>query len=71
VQIKSRRCCVCGVEQPLSVDYFQVVPSFSKGFSFYCNACDVESRKRKSFALKALEVDFAIDSPGVDEDKGN
>jgi hypothetical protein len=41
------------------VDYFQVVPSFAKGFSFYCNACDVESRKRKSFALEALEVDFA------------
>jgi uncharacterized UBP type Zn finger protein len=52
------------------VDYFQVVPSFAKGFSFYCNTCDVESRKRKSFALKALEVDFAIDSQGVDEGKG-
>jgi hypothetical protein len=40
------------------VDYFQVVPSFSKGFSHYCNACDVESRKRKSFSLKKSEVNF-------------
>jgi len=43
------------------------VPSFAKGFSFYCNACDVESRKRKSFAPKALEVDFADDAAGVGE----
>jgi len=42
------------------------VPSFAKGFSFYCNTCDVESRKRKPFALKKFEVDFADDAAGVD-----
>jgi len=34
------------------------VPSFANGFSFYCNACDVESRRRKSFALMKSEVNF-------------
>jgi len=58
VQISKRRCHVCGVEKALTVDHFQIVPSFAKGFSFYCNTCDIESRKRKSFALKAFEVDF-------------
>jgi hypothetical protein len=42
------------------------VPSFAKGFSFYCNTCDIESRKRKPFALKKLEVDFADDAASVD-----
>jgi len=57
-QIQSRRCCVCGIEQSLTVDHFQIVPSFANGFSFYCNACDVESRRRKSFALMKSEVNF-------------
>jgi hypothetical protein len=58
MQIQTRRCCICGVEKPLIVDHFQIVPSFAKGFSFYCNTCDVESGKRKSFVLKAVEVDL-------------
>ena len=66
-QIQTRRCSVCGVEHPLTADHFSIVPSFAKGFSFYCNTCDVGSRKRKPFALKALEVDFVDDAAGVGE----
>jgi hypothetical protein len=66
-QIQTRRCCVCGVEKPLTADHFSNVPSFAKGFSFYCNTCDVESRKGKPFALKKFEVDFVDDAAGVGE----
>ncbi len=34
----SRRCLVCGFEKPLTVDNFQIVPSFANGFSFYSRA---------------------------------
>ena len=54
----SRRCSVCGIEKPLTADYFQIVPSFAKGFSFYCNDCGAESIKRKTLTLEEFKVDI-------------
>jgi hypothetical protein len=52
----SRKCPVCGIEKPLTVDNFQIVPSFQKGFSYYCNNCDPESRKQKTFTREEFNL---------------
>jgi len=52
----SRRCPVCGIEKPLTVDNFQIVLSFQKGFSYYCNNCDPESRKQKTFTREEFSL---------------
>jgi len=52
----SRRCPVCGIEKPLTVDNFQIVPSFQKGFSYYCNNCDPESRKQKTITREEFNL---------------
>ena len=52
----SRRCPVCGIEKPLTVDNFQIVPSFQEGFSYYCNNCDPESRKQKPFTREEFNL---------------
>jgi hypothetical protein len=50
----TRKCIACGIEKPLNHDCFQAVQSFDKGYSFYCNSCDIDSRKQKSFAAPAV-----------------
>jgi hypothetical protein len=45
----TRRCTACGIEKSLTADNFQIVPSFAKGFFYYCNDCDIELSKQKSF----------------------
>ena len=35
-----RECSQCGIQKPLDKEYFQVVKSFRKGFSYYCNECN-------------------------------
>ena len=52
----NRRCPVCGIEKPLTVDNFQIVPSFQKGFSYYCNNCDPESRKQKTITPEEFNL---------------
>lgn len=52
----SRKCPVCGIEKPLTVDNFQIVPSFQKGFSYYCNDCDPESRKQKTITPEEFNL---------------
>ncbi len=54
------KCTACGTEKPLSKDYFQEVPSFAKGYSFYCNSCAAESQKQKALSLKKFAVDFIL-----------
>jgi hypothetical protein len=44
-----RKCIVCGIEKSLNGDSFQVVRAFAKGYSFYCNICDKESRRLKCY----------------------
>ena len=68
-QIPARRCHVCGIEKPLTVEYFQRAPYVAKVFSFYCNTCDAESRTRKKVALKKFEVDFIPNEQGKDSGK--
>ncbi len=53
-----RRCLVCGIEKPLTADNFQIVPFFANGFSFYCNDCDLESRKQKTFTREEFKLDI-------------
>jgi len=52
----SRRCLVCGIDKPLTADNFQIVPSFEEGFSYYCNNCDPESRKQKTFTREEFNL---------------
>lgn len=68
-QIPTRRCHICGIEQPLTAEFFQRAPYFAQGFSFYCNTCDAESRTRKKVALKKFEVDFIHNEHGSDSEK--
>ena len=44
----NRICTKCGEEKPLNREHYQVVKAFNSGFSYYCNKCDVESKKTKS-----------------------
>jgi len=46
-QSTKRKCIACGVEKSLNGDFFQVVRTFAEGYSFYCNMCDKESKRRK------------------------
>ena len=52
----SRRCSVCGIEKPLTADYYQIVPSFAKGFSFYCNDCNTEASKENPFTREEFNL---------------
>jgi hypothetical protein len=45
--ISTRRCPICGKIKPLTAEHFQIIRFFVEGFSFYCNACDSESKTRK------------------------
>ena len=54
----SRRCLVCGIEKPLTADYFQIVPSIENRFTHYCNDCGAESIKRKTLTLEEFKVDI-------------
>jgi hypothetical protein len=60
----SRKCPVCGIEKPLTVDNFQIVPSFQKGFSYYCNNCDPESRK-KTITREEFKVDIVDEAESI------
>jgi len=63
----SRICLVCGIEKPLTADNFQIVPSFANGFSFYCNNCDPESRKQKTFTREKFKMDNVDEAKSVDD----
>ena len=63
----SRRCPVCGIEKPLTVDNFQIAPSFANGFSFYCNDCDLELRKQKTFTREEFKLDIVDDAESIDD----
>jgi hypothetical protein len=63
----SRRCPVCGIEKPLTVDNFQIAPSFANGFSFYCNDCDLELRKQKTFTREEFKLDIIDDAESIDD----
>ena len=65
-----RRCHVCGIGKPLTTEYFQGAPYFAKGFSFYCNTSDAESRPSKQVALKKFEIDFIPNEQGKHGGKG-
>jgi hypothetical protein len=56
---RTRQCIACGIEKPLNEDHFQPIPSFAKGFSFYCNACDSDSRKQKRLAQPVVTTSLA------------
>jgi hypothetical protein len=43
----NRICSRCGVEKPLDKDHYQVVKAFKSGFSYYCNQCDIETKRPK------------------------
>ena len=58
----SRRCLVCGIEKPLTADYYQIVPSIENGFTHYCNDCDAESRKPITFIREEFKVDIDEDA---------
>jgi len=45
-QDETRKCLHCGKIKPLTAEHFQIIRFFVKGFSFYCNACDSESKKK-------------------------
>ena len=57
----TRRCTACGIEKSLTADNFQIVPSFAKGFSYYCNYCDIESRKQKSFISEKSKANIVAE----------
>ena len=57
----TRRCTACGIEKSLTADNFQSVPCFAKGFSYYCNDCDIESRKQKSFVSEKSKADIVVE----------
>ena len=44
---KNRICSYCNEEKELNIDNFQVVNSFRNKFSYYCNPCDIKSKKQK------------------------
>ena len=64
----ARKCIACGIEKPLNEDHFQPIRSFAKGYSFYCNACDAESRRQKSFAQPAVAAVLVNGSNGLEAD---
>ena len=57
----TRRCTACGIEKMLTADNFQTVLSFAKGFSYYCNDCDIESRKQKSFISETPKANIVVE----------
>jgi hypothetical protein len=59
--VSTRRCSLCGSVKPLTADNFQSAPSFAKGFSYYCNDCDIESRKQKSFVSEKSKADIVVE----------
>ena len=65
--VSTRRCSLCGSVKPLTADNFQILLFFAKGFSYYCNDCDIESRKQKSFISETSEVDFVVEAECVDD----
>ncbi len=56
-QDETRKCLHCGEIKPLTAEHFQAIRFFVKKFSFFCIACDAESKTRKT-RPEALEVDF-------------
>ena len=46
--ISTRKCSICGEVKPLTTEHFQAIPDFVDKFSFYCNACDAESKIKKT-----------------------
>lgn len=44
-QTKTRVCSCCKKEKPLNSEHYQVVKAFKHGFSYYCNECNVETKK--------------------------
>jgi len=38
----------CKQEYPLNKDYYQPVSYFKTKFSYYCNTCDITTKKVKS-----------------------
>jgi hypothetical protein len=59
--VSTRRCTACGIEKSLTADNFLSVPYFAKGFSYYCNDCDIESRKQKSFVSETSKEDIVVE----------
>jgi hypothetical protein len=49
------------------VDNFQIAPSFANGFSFYCNDCDLELRKQKTFTREEFKLDIIDDAESIDD----
>jgi len=47
-QDETRKCLICGEVKPLTAEHFQAIRFFVKKFSFFCNACDAESKTRKT-----------------------
>jgi hypothetical protein len=47
-----------------------MAPYFAKGFSFYCNTSDAESRPSQQVALKKFEIDFIPNEQGKHGGKG-
>jgi len=47
-QDETRKCLNCGEIKPLTGEHFQAIRFFVKKFSFYCIACDAESKTRKT-----------------------
>ena len=35
-----RKCSKCGEEKPLDAEHYQVVKSFTHGYSYQCNECN-------------------------------
>lgn len=64
-----RKCIVCGIGKPLNSDCFQVVRTFAKGYSFYCNACDTESKKLKKHARPKQTPGLVNDAISLDHIK--
>ena len=62
----SRTCIVCGIEKPLNEIHFQTVRFFAEGYSFYCNACDGESRSQKIVVQPVVAVDLINGGKGPD-----
>jgi hypothetical protein len=47
-QDETRKCLHCGEIKPLTAEHFQAIRFFVKKFSFFCIACDAESKTRKT-----------------------
>jgi hypothetical protein len=46
-QSVKHKCIACGIEKSLKGDFFQVVRTFAKGYSFYCNVYNKEPKRLK------------------------